>query len=91
MIRSEAQQLMGPMCLIQTHFVSAPTKLCNLKVFGPALGIRFVLIVAGHTYYNCRVNPDPRMPRLIEEGKTTFNVSNKVKAILIGALSRETN
>ena len=80
------------MRLTQVHFVSAITKMYNLGVFGPALGILFVLIVADKATHITTVASILILGCLVlvGEGKTIFHGSNKVKTIIVGARSRET-
>ena len=65
MIRAEVQQLMGTPSNNTNAFRSRPAQSFPTRGFRTRTGdpVCFNCGRRGHTYYNCRANPDPRVPR----------------------------
>ena len=74
------------------HFVRAPPRVFRQEVFALAQAILFVLIVAEEATRTTIVVQIQTQESLviIGEGKTIILVSNRVKAILVGIVNRET-
>lgn len=75
MIRSEVQQLMGPNVSNPNAYRQRTNQNMQFRSFRTRTGnpVCFNCGRQGHTYYNCRVNPDPRVPRFSRGRQNNFS------------------
>ena len=74
MIRSEVQQFMGNNQPNSNRFPKRRGPVFQARGFRTRTGdpVCFNCGRRGHTYYNCRTNPDPRVPRYNRNSQNSF-------------------